>query len=460
MEIANFELFSSSPKDFRVYISDRYPTRDWALLGHFVASDERSIQNFPVQQRLFGKFVKVELVSHYGKEHFCPISLFRVYGNSEYEVLDIEDSRGGMSGDANEEDSTEEEMLFEVNKSSVNVDGSVAAVPTGADAGRNLFGSAKEAVINIVKKAAEVLTKSPTPVLEATVESNETSTTQVKDQEWRRTCHSSVEPLNVSQAVNESLSCQWAELDFLSSQSWLQLHLLQQCNAEMYESLHQCYSSPELAFAKSIWAAPSVYALCYWILPEERKKPSSTPPLPFEKPTSLPLLITENQVDKPIQVEATPVEIDPTTTTSSTMTELPNGNGSIEMVDLEHFEHLFNEVMESEHVVDDLPSGMEAVKLVESLLAEQPTKPNINNVPPPNNVPQQQQQKESVFVRLSNRIKVLERNMSLSGQYLEELSRRYKRQVDDMQKSLNRTLQVRLNSFIKIPDVLTIFFCF
>lgn len=37
--------------------------------------------------------------------------------------------------------------------------------------------------------------------------------------------------------------------------------------------------------------------------------------------------------------------------------------------------------------------------------------------------------------------------MSLSGQYLEELSRRYKRQVDDMQKSLNRTLQVRFSQF-------------
>jgi hypothetical protein len=37
--------------------------------------------------------------------------------------------------------------------------------------------------------------------------------------------------------------------------------------------------------------------------------------------------------------------------------------------------------------------------------------------------------------------------MSLSGQYLEELSRRYKRQVDDMQKSLNRTLQVRFLQF-------------
>lgn len=30
--------------------------------------------------------------------------------------------------------------------------------------------------------------------------------------------------------------------------------------------------------------------------------------------------------------------------------------------------------------------------------------------------------------------------MSLSGQYLEELSRRYKRQVEEMQRAFNRTL--------------------
>ena len=60
MGIANFELFSSSPKDFRVYISDRYPTRDWALIGLFTAADERSIQSFTLERQLFGKFVKVK----------------------------------------------------------------------------------------------------------------------------------------------------------------------------------------------------------------------------------------------------------------------------------------------------------------------------------------------------------------------------------------------------------------
>lgn len=46
--------------------------------------------------------------------------------------------------------------------------------------------------------------------------------------------------------------------------------------------------------------------------------------------------------------------------------------------------------------------------------------------PPVNATPGQ---KESVFVRLGNRLKTLELNMSLSGQYLQELSRRFKKQV-------------------------------
>lgn len=45
---------------------------------------------------------------------------------------------------------------------------------------------------------------------------------------------------------------------------------------------------------------------------------------------------------------------------------------------------------------------------------------------------------ESVFLRLSNRIKTLEKNMTLSTQYLEELSRRYKKQIEDLQTSYNK----------------------
>lgn len=87
---ANFELFSSSPKDLSVYVSDRYPTREWSNVGQFTARDERDVQSFSLQPQIFGKFIKVELSSHYGSEHFCPISLFRAYGTSEFEVLETE----------------------------------------------------------------------------------------------------------------------------------------------------------------------------------------------------------------------------------------------------------------------------------------------------------------------------------------------------------------------------------
>lgn len=144
IELANFELFSSSPKDFSVYVSDRFPTRDWSSVGHFTAKDERDIQNFVLQPHLFGKFIKIELHSHYGSEHFCPISLFRAYGTSEFEVLETEtDVQVPIADDEdNENENGEDPLDFE-----------------GGEPARNLFGSARDAVLSIVRKAAEVLVK-------------------------------------------------------------------------------------------------------------------------------------------------------------------------------------------------------------------------------------------------------------------------------------------------------------
>lgn len=95
LDIANFELFSSTPKDFLVSISDRYtcrdrgffffdcffshlhnssqhyilhniscssfryPTSKWVKLGTFHARDERIVQSFPLDEQLFAKYLKV-----------------------------------------------------------------------------------------------------------------------------------------------------------------------------------------------------------------------------------------------------------------------------------------------------------------------------------------------------------------------------------------------------------------
>ena len=59
IEIANFELFSSTPESFRVYVSGRYPTREWTLLGTFQARDERNLQSFPLDEPIYAKYIKV-----------------------------------------------------------------------------------------------------------------------------------------------------------------------------------------------------------------------------------------------------------------------------------------------------------------------------------------------------------------------------------------------------------------
>ncbi|XP_024129009.1 SUN domain-containing ossification factor isoform X2 [Oryzias melastigma] len=134
LDIANFELFSSTPKDFLVSISDRYPTNKWLKLGTFHARDERTVQSFPLDEHLYAKYVKVELVSHFGSEHFCPLSLIRVFGTSMVEEYEIADP----SERADDQDDDLDNMGFSA----------------GEPKSENLIGSAKDAIMNMVNNIA------------------------------------------------------------------------------------------------------------------------------------------------------------------------------------------------------------------------------------------------------------------------------------------------------------------
>nr|XP_046248831.1 SUN domain-containing ossification factor isoform X2 [Scatophagus argus] len=155
LDIANFELFSSTPKDFLVSISDRYPTNKWVKLGTFHARDERIVQSFPLDEQLYAKYVKmfikyikVELLSHFGSEHFCPLSLIRVFGTSmveEYE--EIADSQYP---------SERLEYLDE------DYDYPPGYQPSEDKDSKNLLGSATNAILNMVNNiAANVLGGKP-----------------------------------------------------------------------------------------------------------------------------------------------------------------------------------------------------------------------------------------------------------------------------------------------------------
>lgn len=78
----SFELFSSQPQNFSVDVSERYPAKDYYSLGVFQLAESRMLHifqmkkghNFPV------KYVKVKMLTHYGKDHYCPLTFFKVYG--------------------------------------------------------------------------------------------------------------------------------------------------------------------------------------------------------------------------------------------------------------------------------------------------------------------------------------------------------------------------------------------
>ncbi|XXH04921.1 hypothetical protein Hte_011343 [Hypoxylon texense] len=81
--LANFEFFSSMIRHFRVSVSDRYPVKidKWKVLGTFEARNSRDIQPFLVENpQIWAKYIRVEILSHYGNEYYCPVSLFRVHG--------------------------------------------------------------------------------------------------------------------------------------------------------------------------------------------------------------------------------------------------------------------------------------------------------------------------------------------------------------------------------------------
>uniref|UniRef100_A0A1A8FBQ1 SUN domain containing ossification factor n=1 Tax=Nothobranchius korthausae TaxID=1143690 RepID=A0A1A8FBQ1_9TELE len=168
LDIANFELFSSTPKDFLVSISDRYPTNKWVKLGTFHARDERIVQSFPLDEQLYAKYVKIELLSYFGSEHFCPLSLFRVFGTSmveEYE--EIADSQYP---------SERLEYLEE------DYDYPLGYQPSEEKASKNLLGSATNAILNMVNNiAANVL--GGKPELEGGAEARGNTTEEVDGRE-------------------------------------------------------------------------------------------------------------------------------------------------------------------------------------------------------------------------------------------------------------------------------------
>ena len=106
--LGNFEFFSSTFRTFRVSISDRYPVKldKWKELGNFEAQNTRGIQAFMIENGLiWARYLRIEFLSHYGSEYYCPVSLLRVHGKTMMDdyLNEVKASRGEDDGDDEDE---------------------------------------------------------------------------------------------------------------------------------------------------------------------------------------------------------------------------------------------------------------------------------------------------------------------------------------------------------------------
>ncbi|PLB43158.1 hypothetical protein P170DRAFT_370517 [Aspergillus steynii IBT 23096] len=107
--LANYEFFSSIFHTFRVSVSDRYPAKpdQWRELGIYEARNTREVQAFAVENPLiWARYLKIEFLTHYGHEFYCPLSLIRVHGTTMMEEYK-HDGEGGRADDDVSEESLE-----------------------------------------------------------------------------------------------------------------------------------------------------------------------------------------------------------------------------------------------------------------------------------------------------------------------------------------------------------------
>lgn len=85
--IANFEHHSSNLKDFELLGSPVYPTDSWVKLGNFTAGNVKHAQRFVLPEPKWARYVKLNLLSHYGSEFYCTLSLLEVFGVDAVEKM-------------------------------------------------------------------------------------------------------------------------------------------------------------------------------------------------------------------------------------------------------------------------------------------------------------------------------------------------------------------------------------
>ena len=135
--LANFEFFSSIFRTFRISVSDKYPVKleKWRELGVYEARNTREVQAFLVENPLiWARYLRVEFLTHYGNEYYCPVSLLRVHGTTMMEEFNSEMKNSGGDDDSEGEGSDTAEAEAPTGTTSVIITEKVKSSATVTDA--------------------------------------------------------------------------------------------------------------------------------------------------------------------------------------------------------------------------------------------------------------------------------------------------------------------------------------
>ncbi|KAH7519747.1 hypothetical protein FEM48_Zijuj08G0070000 [Ziziphus jujuba var. spinosa] len=114
IEIGNFEHYSSNLKDFELLGSLVYPTDQWIKLGNFNSTNVKLAQRFVLPEPKWVRYLKLNLLSHYGSEFYCTLSVVEVYGVDAVErmledLISVQDNTLKSEGPASDQKSVSSE---------------------------------------------------------------------------------------------------------------------------------------------------------------------------------------------------------------------------------------------------------------------------------------------------------------------------------------------------------------
>lgn len=164
MVLANYEFFSSMIKNFRVSLSDKWPVKaeKWKVVGTYEARNSREIQAFLIENpQIWARYIRIEFLTHYGTEYYCPLSLVRVHGTR---MLESWKETEANNDDEEDDESEEVETIGEDR----HVPEAVAETVLQEEKLRAELRGAQAAIENLVKEAQDITATFAEPSIDAT----------------------------------------------------------------------------------------------------------------------------------------------------------------------------------------------------------------------------------------------------------------------------------------------------